>query len=96
MKESIPRLSRAAVIWHPPSGQNQEVQLKEIKETARSLSLKLQPLEVRQRDDFDGAFRAARREKAGALLISQGAFFGTYRALRAWVEISIADHFRRS
>ena len=79
MKESIPRLSRAAVIWHPPSGQNQEVQLKEIKETARSLSLKLQPLEVRQREDFDNAFRAARREKAGAVLISQGAFFGTYR-----------------
>ena len=80
IKESIPGLSRAAVIWHPPSGQNQEVELKEIKATAQSLSLKLQPLAVRQRDDFDSAFRAARREKAGAVLISQGAFFGTYRA----------------
>jgi putative ABC transport system substrate-binding protein len=80
IKESIPGLSRAAVIWHPPSGQNQEVQLKEIKATAQSLSLKLQPLPVRQRDDFDSAFRAALREKAGAVLISQSAFFGTYRA----------------
>ena len=79
IKESIPGLSRAAVIWHPPSGQNEEVELKEIKATAQSLSLKLQPLEVRQRDDFDSAFRAALREKAGAVLISQGAFFGTYR-----------------
>ena len=80
IKESIPRLSLGAVIWHPLDRQNQEVQLKEIKATAQSLSLKLQPLEVRQRDDFDGAFRAARREKAGAVLIAQGAFFGTYRA----------------
>ena len=79
IKESIPRLSRAAVIWHPFSGQNTEIELKEIKATAQSLSLKLQPLEVRQREDFDNAFRAARREKAGAVLISQGAFFGTYR-----------------
>ena len=80
IKESILGLSRAAVIWHPPSGQNEEVELKDIKATAQSLSLKLQPLAVRQRDDFDSAFRAARREKAGAVLISQGAFFGTYRA----------------
>jgi putative ABC transport system substrate-binding protein len=80
IKESIPGLTRAAVIWHPPSGKNEEVQLKEINATAQSLSLKLQPLEVHQRDDFDSAFRAARREKAGAVLIFQGAFFGTYRA----------------
>jgi putative ABC transport system substrate-binding protein len=79
IEESIPGLSRVAVIWHPLERQNQEVQLKEIKETAQSLRLKLQPLEVRQRADFDSAFRAAHREKAGAVLITQSAFFGTYR-----------------
>ena len=80
MKESIPTLSRAAVIWHSAPGQTQEVELKEIKTIAESLSLKLQPLEVHHRDDFDNVFRAARQEKAGAVLVSQGAFFGTYRA----------------
>jgi putative ABC transport system substrate-binding protein len=80
IKESIHGLSRAAVIWHPPSGQSAEIELRETKTTAQSLNLKLQDLEVRQREDFDNAFRAARREKAGAVLISQNAFFGTYRA----------------
>jgi putative ABC transport system substrate-binding protein len=79
IKETLPRLSRAAMIWHP-FALNLEVGLKEIRDTAQSLGLTLQSLEVRQREDFDGAFQAARQKKAGAMLISQGAFFGTHRA----------------
>jgi putative ABC transport system substrate-binding protein len=79
LKETLPRLSRAAMIWHP-FALNLEVGLKEIKVTAQSLGLTLQPLEVRQREDLDRAFQAARQKKAGAMLISQGAFFGTHRA----------------
>jgi putative ABC transport system substrate-binding protein len=78
LKETLPRLSRAAMIWHP-FALNLEVGLKEIKVTAQSLGLTLQPLEVRQREDLDSAFQAARQKKAGAMLISQGAFFGTHR-----------------
>jgi putative tryptophan/tyrosine transport system substrate-binding protein len=80
LKESIPRLSRAAVIWHPPSARNDEIERQDIKVTAESLRVKLQSLAVRDRDDFDAAFHAARQEKAAAVLISQGAFFGTHRA----------------
>jgi putative ABC transport system substrate-binding protein len=79
IKETLPRLSRAAMMWHP-FALNLEVGLKEIRATAHSLGLTLQPLEVRQREDFDGAFQAARQKKAGAMLISQGALFGTHRA----------------
>jgi ABC-type uncharacterized transport system substrate-binding protein len=79
IKETLPRLSRAAMIWHP-FALNLEVGLKEIKVTAQSLGLTLQPLEVRQREDFDSAFQTARQKKAGAMLISQNAFFGTHRA----------------
>jgi ABC-type uncharacterized transport system substrate-binding protein len=79
IKETLPRLSRAAMIWHP-FARNLEVGLKEIKVTAQSLGLTLQPLEVRQREDFDSAFQTARQKKAGAMLISQNAFFGTHRA----------------
>ena len=80
LKESIPRLSRAAVIWHPPSARKDEIEREDTKMTAESLAVKLQSLAVRDRDDFDGAFHAARQEKAAAVLISQGAFFGTHRA----------------
>jgi putative ABC transport system substrate-binding protein len=79
MKETLPRLSHAAMIWHP-FALNLEVGLKEIKVTAQSLGLTLQSLEVRQRQELDSAFQAARQKQAGAMLISQGAFFGTHRA----------------
>ncbi len=78
LKESIPRISRAAVIWHPPSAR--KVEREDIKVAAESLAVKLQSLAVSDRDQFDAAFHAARQEKAGAVLISQGAFFGTHRA----------------
>ena len=80
LKESIPRLSRVGVIWHPASARNDEIEREDIKATAGSLAVKLQSLAVRERNDFDAAFHAARQEKAGAVLISQGAFFGTHRA----------------
>ena len=80
LKESIARISRAAIIWHPPSARKDEIEREDIKVAAESLALKLQSLAVRDRDQFDAAFHAARQEKAGAVLISQGAFFGTHRA----------------
>lgn len=79
LKETITSLSRVAVLWNLPS-QRDETELKDIKATAQSLALKLQALEVRSQEDLESAFRAASRERAGAVLISQGAFFGTYRA----------------
>jgi putative tryptophan/tyrosine transport system substrate-binding protein len=63
LKESIPRLSRAAVIWHPPSARKDEIERQDIKVAAESLRVKLQSLAVRDRDDFDAGFHAARQEK---------------------------------
>ncbi len=79
MKETVPKLSRAAMIWHP-FALNLELLLKEINATAQSLGLSLHAFEVRQRDDVDSAFQGARQKQVGAVLISQGAFFGTHRA----------------
>ena len=79
MKETLPKLSRVTMIWHP-SGLNLDVVLKDVKVTAQSLGLTLQALEVRQRDDLESAFQTARQKQAGAVLISQGALFGTHRA----------------
>ncbi len=64
LKEIIPKLSRVAVLWHPDPTRN----WKEIQLAAREQGLQLQSLEVRGREDLDGAFRAASRERAQALL----------------------------
>ena len=65
LKEAVPKASRVAVLWNPdaPGGCEQT----EI--AARSLGLKIQVLEVRGPDDLDGAFRAAAKERAQALVV---------------------------
>ena len=78
LKETLPRLSRTVLLYHP-SALNLESTLKELQATAQSLSLKLQQLDVSQGADLDAAFREARQQKAGAALIGQSAFFGTFR-----------------
>jgi putative ABC transport system substrate-binding protein len=65
-KEVIPGISRVAVLWNP-TNPGSAVNLKETDAAARSLGLKLQPLEVRSPEGFDEAFRAAKREHAGGL-----------------------------
>jgi putative tryptophan/tyrosine transport system substrate-binding protein len=48
LKESIPRLTRAAVIWHPPSARKDETERKDIKLTAESLAINLQSRAVQK------------------------------------------------
>jgi putative ABC transport system substrate-binding protein len=64
LQELVPGIARVAALWDPTTGKAQAT----ISESAaRSLNLKLQILEVRNRDDLAGAFRAARDERAAAL-----------------------------
>lgn len=56
LKETLPKLSRAAVLWDMGTGTHS---LKATEEAARLLGVQLQPLEVREIKDFDRAFRAA-------------------------------------
>ena len=66
LQEFIPGISRVAALWDPTTGKTQAA----ISESAaRSLNLKLQILEVRNRDDITGAFRAARDGRATALTV---------------------------
>lgn len=68
LKEVIPGISRVAVLWNP-TNPGSAVTLKETDAAARSLGLKLLPLEVRSSKDFDEAFQAATREHAGAVTV---------------------------
>jgi putative ABC transport system substrate-binding protein len=67
LKESFPNVSVVAVLWNGTSPGHPGV-LKETEGAARSLGLKIQALEVRSPDDFDGAFQAATSGRAQALL----------------------------
>jgi putative ABC transport system substrate-binding protein len=64
LKEFVPRMSRVAALWDPTTG---KAQVTESEDAARALNLKLQVLEVRNRDAVLGAFSAARDGQAEAI-----------------------------
>jgi putative ABC transport system substrate-binding protein len=63
LKELLPRLSRVAVIWDAAN----RSALTATEDAARSLSVKLQVLEVRSHADLRGVFQAAKNGRAEAL-----------------------------
>jgi len=68
IKATVPGLSRVAVFWNPPNPAYGPV-LKELEAAASRLEVKLQRLEVRVPEDFEGALKAATRQRAGALFV---------------------------
>jgi putative ABC transport system substrate-binding protein len=64
LKEFVPGMSRVAALWDPTTG---KAQVTESEDAARALNLKLQVLEVRNRDAVSGAFSAARDGQAEAI-----------------------------
>ncbi|HEX6296047.1 MAG TPA: ABC transporter substrate-binding protein [Burkholderiales bacterium] len=67
LKSTVPRLERVAVFWNPANPAYGPI-LKELETAAPSLRLTLHRLEVRVPADFEGAFEAAVRQRAGALI----------------------------
>ena len=67
LKRTVPDLTRVAVFWNPPNPAYGPI-LKELEAAAPTLGVKLQRLEVRVPGDFEGAFEAAVRQRAGALI----------------------------
>jgi putative ABC transport system substrate-binding protein len=67
LKRTVPGLTRVAVFWNPPNPAYGPI-LKALEAAAPALGLKLQRLEVRAPADFEGAFEAAIRQRAGALI----------------------------
>jgi putative ABC transport system substrate-binding protein len=67
LKEILPHLTRVAVLYAPDP--RVEPTLKELTVAARTLGIRLQPLEARGVQDFDRVFAAMGRERAGALLL---------------------------
>ena len=68
LKETIPKLSRVAVVWNPDNP-GKTSSFKETEVAAQALRLRLQSLEVRGPNDVEPAFQAAKKERAGALIV---------------------------
>ena len=79
LKEAMPRLSRVTVISHltDPIG---AMQVKEIEQAARALSVQLQHRGIRTAGDLAAAFEAAAKDGAQALLLTIESIFVTHRA----------------
>ena len=78
LKEAVPKVSRVAVLWNP-TNPAAEPFLREVEGAARSLRLQLQLLEVRGPDEFESAFSAMTRGRAGALLVLTDPMFFLHR-----------------
>ena len=66
LKEAVPQVSRVAVLWNPDSP-GVAVRMRETEAAAPSLGIKLQPVDVREPNDFEHAFSAMKKERVDAL-----------------------------
>jgi putative ABC transport system substrate-binding protein len=74
LKETMPRLSSAIVMWDPTSGL---VQRKAIEAAAELLNIRLEVIEVRSTADLDDAFIGASKRSPDAVLMLSSPVFGT-------------------
>jgi putative ABC transport system substrate-binding protein len=69
LKEIVPGMERAAVLWNPANSAFQKLQLREIEVAAQAVGLKLQLLEASMPNDFGLAFDRIARERIRALAV---------------------------
>jgi putative ABC transport system substrate-binding protein len=70
LKETVPKLSRVAVMWNPQEASSVQ-EWKESQLPARELGLQLHSMEVSSADEFEVAFKEATRTRSAALAVTQ-------------------------
>jgi ABC-type uncharacterized transport system substrate-binding protein len=78
LKEAVPTLARVAVLWNA-ANPVKVLDWHETQAAASALGLQLQSLEVRGPPDFDGAFDAATRDRADALVVLPDGLINSHR-----------------
>ncbi len=82
LKEAVPKISQVGILWDARpdiEASGSAIALKEYEEAAHALKLKLQSLEVRgPNPDWEGAFQAAAKGRAGALITIHNALIVRY------------------
>jgi putative ABC transport system substrate-binding protein len=71
LKETLPKLSRVAVLWNPQDRSSTQ-QWKESQSPARELGLQLHSMEVSSSDNYERAFKVALNAGSGALAVIAG------------------------
>ena len=66
LKEAAPALMRVVVLWNPD---HPDDEFRATQAAGRSLGVNVESLEVRRRDDIDGAFAVASRERTEAVIV---------------------------
>jgi ABC-type uncharacterized transport system substrate-binding protein len=80
LKEAFPHIARVGHLSHkssPPGPGTAD--LKEVEAAARLLGVRIQPLAMQGPEDLDNAFRAARAERADALIVAGAGFLNSHR-----------------
>ncbi len=78
LREVVPALSQAAVLWNAANPANR-LAWTDTEGAARSLGISLQPQEVREPTDFKNAFAVMVQQRPDALLVLQDALTLEYR-----------------
>jgi putative ABC transport system substrate-binding protein len=68
LKEVVPGLKRAALLWNPTNPLH-EAGLKRTEAAARSVGVEVQPLKVTSLDEIESGVRTATQRRAGALIV---------------------------
>jgi putative tryptophan/tyrosine transport system substrate-binding protein len=79
LPETVPGLSRVAVLWHPLHPNTPEL-FKETQGASHKLGLQLRSLEVKTPEDFNTAFATAIQHRAEALIVLRDPFMVQHRA----------------
>jgi len=87
LKEAVPTASRIAVLWNPQD-RAMTLRYQEIDRAALALGVSVQPLGVREPDDFERAFAAMDRERPDALFMVTDTL--TYRNRKRVLEFADA------
>src|SRR5262249_38453821 len=78
VKETIPRISRLAVLWNPDTASHARA-IEELKAAAPSLRIELNFISARTPEEFGTVISAATRAHAQALYVLDDAFFAKNR-----------------
>ena len=78
LKETVPKLSRVAVLWNPQDPGSAQ-QWKESQLPARELGLQLHSMEVSSADKYEGAFKEATKARSAALAVTRSPLVGSNR-----------------
>jgi putative ABC transport system substrate-binding protein len=78
LKETVPKLSRVAVLWNPQNAGSAQV-WKESEVSAKELGLQLHSMTINSADELESGFTNAVKARSGALAVTAGALLTTHQ-----------------